>query len=115
MSKEKDIYVVNEYDYVDIVDQYKKTRQPIVQSVCITDFTSLSKARLYIQEKYEQYKNCFCNYPSPDALILYHDAECTQIAKLFQVESEGDQAFPSLFVQENSFVHIEWRRPLEKR
>lgn len=115
MSKEKYIYIVNEYDYVDVINQHDKTRQPIVQSVCITNFTSLSKARLCIQKKYEQYKNCFCNYPSPDVLILYHDAECTQIAKLFQVESEGDQAFPSLFVQENSFVHIEWRRPLEKR
>lgn len=54
---------------------------------------TLTEARLYIQEKANQYKTVHNHYPSPDAFWVYNTLEERQI--IWQIESWDDPAYPT--------------------
>lgn len=54
---------------------------------------TLTEARLYIQEKANQYKTVHNHYPSPDAFWVYNTFD--EIQKVWQIESWDDPAYPT--------------------
>lgn len=113
--KNNNLYFVTEYQYVELIDTHTTQTQLIIQTVKSQMFSTITDARLYIAEVWRQYQTHNYSYPSPDVFILYEDRNKTKVAKLFQIESEDNMNYPSPLSQENTFLVVRHRQPLELR
>ena len=67
---------------------------------------TLTEARLYIQEKANQYKTIDGHYPSPDAFWVYNTLDEEQI--IWQIESWDDPAYPTPGSLSNNIVIVQY-------
>lgn len=107
------VYFVTEYQYIEIIDRHTAKVQTTIQEVDQKMFSTLTEARLYISQVWRQYQSHNYSYPSPDAFVLYEDRNKTRAAKLFQIESEDDDRYPTPNSQENTNFIVRYRHPLE--
>ena len=114
--KNNKFYFVTEYECIEIINrQTTKIERTIMQVAKQTMFSTVTDARIYISQMWKQYQSYEYSYPSPDAFILYADRAQTRVVKLFQIESEEDDRYPTPRAQENTNFIVRYPLPLEQK
>ena len=89
-------YQVTKYARYEVFNNAPNAPVPhksLYQAECSKTNLTLTEARLYIQEKANQYKTVQNHYPSLDAFWVYNTLEERQI--IWQIESWDNPAYPT--------------------